>query len=184
MANSLERLHQFLWFSSSDAIRAKATTVITACTWIAILIFGLVPLLGFILPQQERFQFAIVSTPVQAVAIAVLTGCVLSGLLPKISRSEVTRIYFIIVYGILLPWFAVCYAWWNGLRLSHALPADLSLKAMDILLMCGAPPLAGMSVDLLIAKWISKHYRVRGRQIGIVLLVLAMIIVLPRVVAH
>lgn len=184
MANSLERLHQLLWFSSDDAIRARVKIVITTCAWIAFLILGIVALLRFVPPQQEQFQFAIVSTLVQAVAIAVLVGCALGGILPKISGSEVTRIYFIIVYGILLPWFVVCYTWWEGLRVSQVLPANLSLKAMDILLMCGAPPLAGMSVDLLIAKWISKRYRVQSRRIGIVLLAFAMIIVLPRVVAH
>ncbi len=110
-----------------------------------------------------------------AVAFILLRHWNWARFLPK---SKTSRVYLGVVYGILLTWFVTCFAWGEAFRGSVFVPPRVDiLQVRDLLTLCAMPALAGMSVDLLIAKWPEKQYQPVARAAGLVLLALFILVV-------
>ncbi len=88
-------------------------------------------------------------------------------------NSRLARVYFVIVYGILLPWFAICFIWGEVIKGEGISPLWLRLQMRDLLGLLWLPPLMGMSVDLLTARWADARYKSTIRKVGKVALFVA-----------
>ncbi len=111
-----------------------------------------------------------------AVAFILLRHWNWARFLPK---SITSRVYLGVVYGILLTWFVTCFAWGEAFRRIVFLPSriDILLQVRDLLTLCAMPAVAGMSVDLLIARWPEKQYQPVARAAGLVLLAFFILVV-------
>ncbi len=68
--------------------------------------------------------------------------------------------YFEVVYGILLTWFVTCSSWEDAFRgVLSPLPSEITWQVGQLLMLDSVPPLVGISIDLLIAKWLDRQYR-------------------------
>jgi hypothetical protein len=95
-----------------------------------------------------------------------------------IPNSGLGRIYFGFVYGILLTWSITCYSWGQSFRGSlFPLPYEVTSQITQLLTLCAMPPIAGMSIDLLIAKWTEKRYQQNVRTIGLILMAVFIMVV-------
>ena len=80
--------------------------------------------------------------------------------------SKAACIYFVIAYGILFPWFAICFVWGGVFKGWPISPLWLRLQVQDLLNLFLLPPLMGMGVDLIIAFWADKQYQPTTRKVG------------------
>jgi uncharacterized membrane protein YadS len=88
-------------------------------------------------------------------------------------KAKVARLYLVLIYGVLLPWFALCFIGGSVLKATFISPLALRLQVMDVLWLLCLPPLAGMGIDLSIADWADNYYRPTIQGIGIVVLLIA-----------
>jgi hypothetical protein len=126
-------------------------------------------------PIHGSIQDAALGVVLVAIAAALLQHW---NWLRFIPRSKTSRVYFEVVYSILLAWFITCSSWEDAFR-DPWFPflSDLTLQVRHALMLCSVPPLVGMSVDLLIAKWPEKHYKELARATGLVLVAAVIMIV-------
>ena len=87
--------------------------------------------------------------------------------------AKAARIYFVLVYGILFPWFAICFIWGGIFKGWPVSPLWLSLQIQDLLNLLLLPPLVGMGIDLLIARWADERYRPTIRRLGGIVILIA-----------
>jgi hypothetical protein len=88
-------------------------------------------------------------------------------------KAKVARLYLVLIYGVLLPWFAICFIGGSVLKAAFVSPLALRLQVVDILWLLCLPPLAGMGIDLSIADWADGQYRPIIQGIGIIVLLIA-----------
>lgn len=155
-------------------ILAKAFQVLSI---VLLLLGGFGRLTKLILPPPIRgsIQDAALGLVLVAIAVALLRHW--NGL-RFIPRSKTSRVYFEVVYSILVAWFIICLSWNSALG-DPWFPfySDLTLQVRNALILCSVPPLAGMSVDLLIAKWPGKQYKELARATGLVLVAAVIMVV-------
>lgn len=89
-------------------------------------------------------------------------------------KSKVARAYVGAVYGILLPWFIICFLWAELLRGYPVASSELRWQVRLFLRLCSVPPAAGMSVDLLVALWVDLSYKRAARIAGLSLIAIAL----------
>jgi hypothetical protein len=95
-----------------------------------------------------------------------------------IPKSGSSRVYFEVVYGILLTWAIMCFFWGEAFRGAvFPPPSEATLQIRTLLTLCAVPPIVGMSVDLLIAKWPAKQYKELARATGLVLIAFVIMVV-------
>jgi hypothetical protein len=99
-------------------------------------------------------------------------------------KARVARLYFVLVYGVLLPWFAICFIGGSVLKAAFVSPLALRLQVMDILWLLCLPPLAGMGVDLSLADWADSYYRPTIQGIGIIVLLIAAFFTLSAIMKY
>ncbi len=92
--------------------------------------------------------------------------------------SHAARIYLMTVYGVLAPWFIICFVWGGILKAEPVSPVSLRLQLIDLLNLLALPPLTGIAIDLLIAKWADERYKPTVRKIGRIVLLAALFFML------
>jgi hypothetical protein len=81
-------------------------------------------------------------------------------------KSPIAWGYFAIVYGILFPWFAICFFYGEVIKGGSISPLSLRLQVVDLFGLLWLPPLFGIGTDLLVALWTSNEYKLTIQKTG------------------
>jgi len=155
-------------------ILAKAIQVLSV---VLLLLGGFSRLAELILPPPVHgsIQDVALGAVLLVIAVALLRHWNWSRF---VSKSKTSRVYFEFVYSILLTWFLTCASWEEAFRGAlFPSPTEVTLQIRDLLTLCAVPPVVGMSVDLLIAKWPAKQYRELARATGLVMIAFVIMVV-------
>ncbi len=98
----------------------------------------------------------------------------MSSKLEWLPKSNSARVYFVIVYGLLFPWFAISFFWGEVVKGWLISPIELQVRVRYLLGLLWLPPLTGMGVDLCMARWTDVPYRSKVQRIGAMVLLIAL----------